>query len=992
MASWKKVIVSGSDASLNTLTVQSVTGSLLGTASYASAASTASYTHTASYVSIAQTASYWSGSIVSGSYTLTASYVNPLKQAVFISGSLTTTGSNSLIGNTVLSGSVYISGSTIQEGNNTLVGNTVLSGSITISGSYPVGSYISSVNIYGDTTMTGYLKFNPQTTNIDQSVSASYIYVSGSTNDLYFSQNGSGYTNTSRLRWLESNLYTGLLSGGIISASLGSTSFSISSGSAIVVTMGASTASIDPYPTTTRVSWDTITAPLINSGSAKITYVGIDGNGQIVQQTVPWGSTDPTQRDTQIELGVILHLSGSVVTGIYNAPQVSYGFAQRTDDFLRAFGPLKISGHVLQASGSTLSLTKTAGTAYNDGANYINNPNHPSTVSDPAIDVSKIYRYHMSGSTAVIDTGVGGAGYTVVDPTKYNNNGTLASVTGGKYTIQRVFWIPNSPTNAFIVYYGNATYNSVLDANNAIHTETFTEAENTAQNGILIGYLIIQTNETNLQNATIVQGGLFRSVAGIGASGTTPIISTLSGLSDVSVASRATGDLLYYNGSQWVNSKSLVGNYTITGSFSTNDGITAVTVNAASFTGSLLGSATTASFVTGSIFTNANSAATASFAQTASYVTTAVTASYIVTAQTASYWSGSIISASYASTASYANNLTSTASQAFTASFVTTARTASYVATAQTASYVVTAFTASYITTAQTASYLNNLTQTVSINGGLTVTGSTTLSGSAGATLLNANIDTLILTGSLSVTGSTNIAGAFTVLNGITGSLVGTATTASYWSGSIVSSSYAVTASYIITAQTASYVVTALTASYFNGSVTSASYSATASYANVLTSTASQAYTASYVTTAQTASYFNGSTNSASYSATASQAYTASYGISTDTIPFIIGGTAIYYNSLGSSTAGSNTIFDINTGSYTSAIFQYTAYNGSNSRAGQVIASWNDTNVQYTDFSTQDNGSTANVTSSVVLTTSNVQFKFDTGTSGWTVKSQATLV
>jgi hypothetical protein len=94
MPNWKKVIVSGSDASLNSLNVTSgsiisgslnvnggITGSLLGTASFAS---TASYwsgsiinAQTASYVVLAQSASYWSGSIqnaISSSYALTASF------------------------------------------------------------------------------------------------------------------------------------------------------------------------------------------------------------------------------------------------------------------------------------------------------------------------------------------------------------------------------------------------------------------------------------------------------------------------------------------------------------------------------------------------------------------------------------------------------------------------------------------------------------------------------------------------------------------------------------------------------------------------------------------------------------------------------------------------------------------------------------------------------------------------------------------------------
>ena len=72
MPSWKKVIVSGSDAFLNTLTVTNgITGSLHGTASWAENATTASYALSA----------------LSSSYAVTASYTNPLYQTVVISGS-----------------------------------------------------------------------------------------------------------------------------------------------------------------------------------------------------------------------------------------------------------------------------------------------------------------------------------------------------------------------------------------------------------------------------------------------------------------------------------------------------------------------------------------------------------------------------------------------------------------------------------------------------------------------------------------------------------------------------------------------------------------------------------------------------------------------------------------------------------------------------------------------------------------------------------------
>ena len=453
----------------------------------------------------------------------------------------------------------------------------------------------SNLTIVGTQVIDGYLQLNPVVANIPNNFTSSYMYVSGSTNDLYFTQNSGNYVNTTRLRWLESILSTGVLNGGVLSSTPGSTTFSVTGGEGLIVTMNASTGSA-PYPTTNLVSWNTQTLPIYYSGSAKITYVGIDSTGTVVQQTVPWGENDVNEWDTKITLGVVLHLSGSVSSGVFNAPQISYGSSQRSDDFFRAFGPLKISGHTLQVSGSnpTLSIKKSEGRSYREGANYIVNPDHPSTVVEGAINTSKIYRYYVSGSTSIIDTGINNAGYSAIDNTQYYNTATglLDVVGGGKYSLQRVFWIPNSPTNAFIVYYGNQTYNSLADAADAQFHESFTEAPNTALNAIFLGYIAVNGGSgislTDPSKATIIQGGLFRSVGGTGASGTTPVSNTLAGLSDVAFTTPSTGDLLMYGtGTQWNNTKILNGSYGVSGSLNVQSGVY----------GNLIGTATSASFV-----------------------------------------------------------------------------------------------------------------------------------------------------------------------------------------------------------------------------------------------------------------------------------------------------------------------------------------------------------------------------------------------------------
>ncbi len=500
-------------------------------------------------------------SLVTGStYPITSSWSINALTASYVTASI---GIINSITASNISASGYISASTF-------VGTTATFNNITSSG--PI--FISGSNAYLQLLPVGNITLPTNTT-------ASYIYVSGSTNDLYFTQYNGPYTNTTRLRWLEGNLYTGILHGGVLTSTPGSTTFTVTEGEGLIVSLNAFTASA-PYPTVKLISWPTSTQPITYSGSAKITFVGINNVGEIVQQTNAWGSTDINQWDNQIELGVVLHLSGSVSSGVFNSPQISYGIPQQTDDFFRSFGPLKISGHTLQASGSspTLSIKKTGGSAYREGANYVINPNHPSTVVENDFNTSKIYRYYLSGSTPIIDTGIDNAGYTTIDNNYYvdTTTGLLDTVGNSNWTIQRVFWIPNSPTNAFIVYYGNAIYSTLLDAVNAKDSEPFAESPNTTLNAIFVGYIIIEggvgKDLLNSNECTIIQGGLFRNIGGIGSSGTAPVSTTLSGLSDVALSGLSLGDLLVYDGGQWNNNKTLTGNYIVSGSLSVTTGIT----------------------------------------------------------------------------------------------------------------------------------------------------------------------------------------------------------------------------------------------------------------------------------------------------------------------------------------------------------------------------------------------------------------------------------
>lgn len=108
--------------------------------------------------------------------------------------------------------------------------------------------------------------------------------------------------------------------------------------------------------------------------------------------------------------------------------------------------------------------------------------------------------------------------------------------------------------------------------------------------------------------------------------------------------------------------------------------------------------------------------------------------------------------------------------------------------------------------------------------------------------------------------------------------------------------------------------------------------------------------------------------------------------------PVTIGISNITTNTITASAAGDNLVFNQATGSYTAAKYLYTCTSQSNARTGEVVAVWNGTSTQYTDYSTLDIGSTTNVTASVSIVTAQAQFNVQTATSGWKIKSYVTYL
>jgi hypothetical protein len=142
------------------------------------------------------------------------------------------------------------------------------------------------------------------------------------------------------------------------------------------------------------------------------------------------------------------------------------------------------------------------------------------------------------------------------------------------------------------------------------------------------------------------------------------------------------------------------------------------------------------------------------------------------------------------------------------------------------------------------------------------------------------------ITGSTSITGSLQVNNSNVILTNQTSSM--SVATASYWSGSITN---AATASYVAQAQSASYwsgsIINAASASYWSGSIqnaTSASYALTASYSANVPVTASYALQANSASFALTASYISGSGAGVGFPFSGSAIITGSLFVSGSTI------------------------------------------------------------------------------------------------------------
>ena len=96
---------------------------------------------------------------------------------------------------------------------------------------------------------------------------------------------------------------------------------------------------------------------------------------------------------------------------------------------------------------------------------------------------------------------------------------------------------------------------------------------------------------------------------------------------------------------------------------------------------------------------------------------------------------------------------------------------------------------------------------------------------------------------------------------------------------------------------------------------------------------------------------------------------------------------ALYNTAYGISTVSPITVYSLSTASYDSLFLDYTIKSGSNMRAGQMTATWLNSQIVYNEVATVDIGSTVGANLSATLTDSTASINFTTPNAGWTVKT-----
>ncbi|MFD3293385.1 hypothetical protein SKC35_06780 [Aquirufa sp. KTFRIE-69F] len=226
--------------------------------------------------------------------------------------------------------------------------------------------------------------------------------------------------------------------------------------------------------------------------SHTMTYLYLDPTGALQMSGT---ELTPAQRRQNILLGKLGHPDHTNIISYYVQPDVLQSPLSQLRD---VWQPIRLvnDGFTATANGANLNFNTTAGTLFGLGIGYGANPNSPSSLAIAAkTPVTFQYRTQNGGANTDV---------TLIDPTKYDNAGTLTTVagTGAHATNQRIFLLQNGKIR---VQYGQTDYTTFANAIAGIQSESFSTYAGIKDYGILIGILTVRKDATNLSDPAKAQ-------------------------------------------------------------------------------------------------------------------------------------------------------------------------------------------------------------------------------------------------------------------------------------------------------------------------------------------------------------------------------------------------------------------------------------------------------------------------------------------------------
>lgn len=286
---------------------------------------------------------------------------------------------------------------------------------------------------------------------------------------------------------------TGVIAGGFLTINADDTKFDISDGNGIIYN-----------PVTevkTLVSWSGLTAQSIVYVGDE-TFISINSAGTL--STSPTLPTNTAIR-ADIYLGQIVHLNQTNIVVTLDEQMTLLSGENQIRDFMQAIGELKINGNIL-SSNSLLTIAKTAGNILKFGGNFSNDVNNPHLPISGTLDtnVADTFAYRwQDGSNRLM--------LTSIVPGEFDDgNGEAApgTVMANQWSVQRVFTFS---IGQMVIQQAQFVYGNENDAIANIQTEGFVIESDLAVSGVLIGFLAVKGNASDLSSvdATFLEAGKF---------------------------------------------------------------------------------------------------------------------------------------------------------------------------------------------------------------------------------------------------------------------------------------------------------------------------------------------------------------------------------------------------------------------------------------------------------------------------------------------------